>query len=142
REGVAPDRIERVGNIMIDALEMMRPRIESLDTARAYGHEPGGYGVVTLHRPSNVDQPDSLAAAVDAVVAVANEVPLVFPVHPRTRARLECFGLAERLERCAAIAVTPPLGYLGFMSLMMSACLVVTDSGGVQEETTYLGIPC
>lgn len=139
-EGVASTRVTRVGNIMMDSFELVRPRIEAAGRARALGLAPGGYGVVTLHRPSNVDDPAQLARLVDALVAVQARLPLVFPVHPRTAARLAGEG-RSRLE-AAGVRLVEPESYIGFMSLVAGAAAVITDSGGVQEETTYLGIPC
>lgn len=141
REGIPPDRIECVGNIMIDSYEMLRPVIQSRNIPAALGITVGGYGVVTLHRPSNVDDREQLAGLVDHLAKAAASLPLVFPVHPRTRKQLSAFGLSERLTD-AGIRLIDPLGYVDFMSLVSNAKLVVTDSGGVQEETTYLGIPC
>jgi UDP-N-acetylglucosamine 2-epimerase (non-hydrolysing) len=142
REGVPAERIERVGNIMIDSYEMMRPAIEADGTRAAMGLEPNRYAVVTLHRPSNVDSCEALAPLVEQLVAVAARLPLVFAVHPRTRRRLEEFGLLERLAGQPGVQLTEPLGYLQFMNLVRTASAVITDSGGVQEESTYLGIPC
>jgi UDP-N-acetylglucosamine 2-epimerase (non-hydrolysing) len=142
REGVDPARIERVGNIMIDSLELQRARIEADGTRAALGLEAGGYGVVTLHRPSNVDDRGVLAALVAQLVEVARTLPLVFAVHPRTNKQLHAFGLRAALERAPGLRLIEPLGYLQFMNLVFGARLVITDSGGVQEETTYLDIPC
>jgi UDP-N-acetylglucosamine 2-epimerase (non-hydrolysing) len=144
REGIAPSKVERVGNIMIDSFELLAPKIRAAGMAAKLGVVPGQYGVVTLHRPSNVDDAAQLGLIVDQLIAVARHVPLVFPVHPRTRQRLRDFGLAERLELEAAGAVrlTEPLSYVEFMSLVVDCRFALTDSGGVQEETSYLGIPC
>lgn len=142
REGVAPERIERVGNIMIDSLVMMQPRIKEARMADKLGLVNGAYGVVTLHRPVNVDTKGALEAALGAVVEVSRRLPLVFPMHPRTRARAEQFGLLPLLERTGAITVCKPQGYVDFMSLLSDAAMAITDSGGIQEETCYLGIPC
>jgi len=137
-EGIPRDRVELVGNTMIDTL------LESLDAARAaeawreHGLERGNYLLVTLHRPALVDDPDLLVRTVDALEDVARELPVVFPVHPRTRARLEAAGRT----RSPGITLTPPLPYRAFLSLEADATAVLTDSGGVQEETTALGIPC
>jgi UDP-N-acetylglucosamine 2-epimerase (non-hydrolysing) len=139
-EGISEDRISRVGNIMIDSFEMMRPRIEAADMPRRLGL-PERYAVVTLHRPSNVDRREALVALVGSLAEVQNELALVFPVHPRTEARLEEYGLRPRLE-AAGVRLVEPLPYVSFMSLVTGAAAVITDSGGVQEETTYLGIPC
>lgn len=141
REGVDPARVERVGNIMMDSYELLRDRIEGEGAAAHYGLTPGGYGVVTLHRPSNVDDPAMLRLLVNELKAAADLVPLFFAVHPRTRKRLEEFGLWNELAE-ARITLAEPLSYVRFMSLVQDAKLVITDSGGVQEETTYLGIPC
>jgi UDP-N-acetylglucosamine 2-epimerase (non-hydrolysing) len=139
REGVAPEKIERVGNIMIDSFEMLRRPIAERRYGEQLGLPAGGYGVVTMHRPVNVDDPAMLAAAVAQIAAITDRLPLVFPMHPRTRRRLSEFDLLPRLGRVIAIE---PLSYIDFMSLVSEARLVITDSGGVQEETTYLGIPC
>jgi UDP-N-acetylglucosamine 2-epimerase (non-hydrolysing) len=142
REGVDPSRIERVGNIMIDSLELQRARIEQDGTRAALGLTPQGYGVVTLHRPSNVDDPATLAALVRELTTVARNLPLVFAVHPRTNKQLAAFGLRAALENAPGMKLIEPLGYIPFMNLVFGARLAITDSGGLQEETTYLGIPC
>src|SRR5690606_38952385 len=130
--GVPAERIERVGNIMIDSFEMLRPRIEAAGMAAKLGLEPRAYGVVTLHRPSNVDARERLELIVERLVTVSERLPLVFPVHPRTRRRLDEFGLAERLGRSAGIRVVEPLSYIEFMSLVVGCRLAITDSGGIQ----------
>jgi UDP-N-acetylglucosamine 2-epimerase (non-hydrolysing) len=140
-EGVPPEKIECVGNIMIDSFEMLRSRIEAADTCSRLGLTKP-YALVTLHRPSNVDTREPLAALVQALLELARELTVVFPVHPRTRQRLEEFGLLGSLAGAPAIRLTEPLSYIEFMSLAMSCTIAITDSGGVQEETTYLGIPC
>ena len=142
REGCAESRIVRVGNIMIDSYELMRPRIEEAATHEEFDLTPGNFGVVTLHRPSNVDRPETLAMLVGTLAEVAETVPLVFAVHPRTRKNLETFGLWDRLAQAPGITLTEPLNYIRFMALVSRARLAITDSGGIQEETTYLGIPC
>jgi UDP-N-acetylglucosamine 2-epimerase (non-hydrolysing) len=141
-EGVAPGRVVRVGNIMMDSYELLRPRIEAARTRERFGLERGGYGVVTLHRPANVDRKETLGPLVDVLGAVAGRVPLVFAVHPRTRASLEKFGLMGRFAAAPGIHLAEPMGYIEFMGLVTEARLAITDSGGIQEETTYLGIPC
>lgn len=142
REGIPETRIDRVGNIMIDAFELQRARIEADGTRAGLGLAPKAFGVVTLHRPSNVDVPAVLAGLVEQLVSLAAEQPLVFPVHPRTRARLESLGLLARLADAPGMRLLEPVGYIQFMSLVTAAAVVITDSGGVQEETTYLDIPC
>ena len=141
-EGVASEKITRVGNIMLDSYELMRGAIEASGERERLDLQGREYGVVTLHRPSNVDAPASLAALVRQLKAVAARLPLVFPVHPRTRKNLETFGLWPELAQAPGITVIEPLGYVDFMNLVCSARVAITDSGGVQEETTYLGIPC
>jgi UDP-N-acetylglucosamine 2-epimerase (non-hydrolysing) len=141
-EGVDASRIDFVGNIMIDSYEMLRPAIEASGAHGRLGLEPQAYGVVTLHRPSNVDDRRVLGELVAQLERVSEKLLLLFAVHPRTRKRLEEFGLAGNLAANARIRVTEPLGYIEFMNLVANARAVVTDSGGVQEETTYLGIPC
>jgi UDP-N-acetylglucosamine 2-epimerase (non-hydrolysing) len=125
---------------MIDSFEMLRARIEASD-ARARLGLTEAYAIVTLHRPSNVDAPEPLAALVQALIDLSSELTVVFAIHPRTRRRLEDFALLEKLSGAASIRLTEPLGYLEFMSLVMGCTIAITDSGGVQEETTYLGIP-
>ena len=142
REGVAVSKIERVGNIMIDAFEMLRDDIVAADWPRAQGFAKETYGVVTMHRPANVDDLARLTALVDAFERIAARTALVLPLHPRTRQRLETGGLLDRLARVPRLKLLPPLGYVEFMSAVVSARFVLTDSGGIQEETTYLGIPC
>ena len=142
REGVTPERIARVGNIMIDSLEMMRPAIESKKHYAALGLQRGGYGVVTLHRPSNVDEAANLRPLVEMLIGAAARSPIVFPVHPRTRQRLRSFGLLEKVTSAPGLKLIDPLGYTDFMSLVFGCRFALTDSGGIQEETTYLGIPC
>lgn len=146
REGVAASRICFAGNVMIDSLQHHRARAASAaDTLRAHGLDAaaiaGGYGVVTLHRPSNVDQPETLGPLLDTLATVARDLPLVFALHPRTRGNIERFGLAGRIDP-ARMLVLPPQGYLEMLGLMAGATLVLTDSGGLQEETTALGVPC
>jgi UDP-N-acetylglucosamine 2-epimerase (non-hydrolysing) len=141
-EGHPSERIERVGNIMIDSYELVRPLIEVEDVATGFGLTPGNYGVVTLHRPANVDDVHVLKSILDQLTAVARELPLVFAVHPRTQDRLRKFGLWDGLAGSPGIQLIEPLGYIHFMALIRHARLALTDSGGIQEETTYLGIPC
>jgi UDP-N-acetylglucosamine 2-epimerase (non-hydrolysing) len=141
-EGVPAEKIELVGNIMLDSFELLAPKIRAAAVAGRFGLPKGQYGVVTLHRPSNVDDKAQLGLIVDKLLAIAQRLPLVFPVHPRTRQRLKEFGLAGRIEAVPAIKLTEPLSYIEFMSLVTDCRFALTDSGGVQEETSYLGIPC
>lgn len=141
-EGVAPDKVTNVGNVMIDSYELMRERIRASGERERLGLAGREYGVVTLHRPSNVDEPETLSALVTQLTDIAARLPLVFPVHPRTRKNLEAFGLWATLANAPGLQMVAPLGYVDFMNLVCGARLVITDSGGVQEETTYLDIPC
>ena len=141
-EGVAKERIDLIGNIMIDSYEMQRENIEAAATTRTLGLTKGQFGVVTLHRPSNVDTRDALGGLVNTLLELSRSLPLVFAVHPRTRRRLQEFGLEASLLAAPGMKVVDPLGYIEFMNLVSNAAAVITDSGGVQEETTYLGIPC
>jgi UDP-N-acetylglucosamine 2-epimerase (non-hydrolysing) len=140
-EGIPQGRISRVGNIMLDSFELVRPAIEAADVPGELGLERGGYGVVTLHRPSNVDDPAQLIRLVDSLTEAQRRLPLVFPVHPRTARRLGAALFDSRLAR-AGVRLIDPLPYVRFMSLVTGAATAITDSGGIQEETTYLGIPC
>jgi UDP-N-acetylglucosamine 2-epimerase (non-hydrolysing) len=136
-EGHDPARIHRVGNVMIDTLLAHRRQAETHSQVfSTLAIEPGSYAVLTLHRPETVDRPGRLAAALEAVARVAGEIPIVYPVHPRTRRLLDPAALDQNLR------LLEPLGYLDFLKLMDHACFVLTDSGGIQEETTVLGVPC
>ena len=139
REGIDAERVVFVGNVMIDTLLAQLERARTLDVARSLGLEPGAYAAVTLHRPSNVDDPAALTEILDGLERVAAELPVVLPLHPRTRRSAEAAGLAGRFER---LRVLEPLGYTGMLSLLDGAAVVLTDSGGLQEETTALGVPC
>jgi UDP-N-acetylglucosamine 2-epimerase (non-hydrolysing) len=136
REGIAADRIHFVGNVMIDSLRSHRSRAVVPALAAK-----GRFGVVTLHRPSNVDDPDALAESLDILRAVAQRLPLVCAFHPRTLTKVASFGFAAKLQN-KHLVVVPPQGYLEMLGLMSAATLVLTDSGGMQEETTALGVPC
>jgi UDP-N-acetylglucosamine 2-epimerase (non-hydrolysing) len=140
REGIAPERIRYVGNVMIDSLVAELPAARALGLGDQLGLPRGGYALVTLHRPSNVDAPGRLAELAQFLVRLAARMPVAFPVHPRTHAKLREAGLLDELER--ALRILPAQGYREFLSLMDGARVVVSDSGGVQEETTHLGIPC
>ncbi|MGH8371268.1 MAG: non-hydrolyzing UDP-N-acetylglucosamine 2-epimerase [Gammaproteobacteria bacterium] len=142
REGVPEAKITRVGNIMLDAYESMRDLIHANGTRHRLALEKGEYGVVTLHRPSNVDIQEILIRLIAQLTRTAEKIALVFPVHPRTRKNLERFDLWQRLEDAPRIHLIEPLGYVDFMNLVCDARLIITDSGGIQEETTYLDIPC
>jgi UDP-N-acetylglucosamine 2-epimerase (non-hydrolysing) len=141
REGHANGAMHLVGNVMIDTLLWLLPQARSRDTLTRYGLQSGGYGVVTLHRPTNVDTAKTLSALLDVLVETSRQLPLVFPVHPRTRRRIEEFGLCSKFQESRLVDL-PPLGYLDFLALTSQAAVIVTDSGGLQEESTALGIPC
>jgi UDP-N-acetylglucosamine 2-epimerase (non-hydrolysing) len=148
REGVDPARVCFAGNVMIDSLLAGRERARSAaEVLRAQGADaallahPAGYGVVTLHRPSNVDHADTLRALLGVLGDVAARLPLVFALHPRTRANIDRFDLASMIDP-QRVVLLPPQGYLEMIGLMAGATLVLTDSGGLQEETTALGVPC
>lgn len=142
REGVPSDQIHFVGNVMIDSL------VDSIEMARqksgleTFGVTEGEYVLVTLHRPSNVDNSERLATLVDILCTAAERWPVIFPAHPRTRERLEDLGFDEDFEHVEHLHLSDPLSYLDFLQLMDGAGTVLTDSGGIQEETTILGIPC
>jgi len=140
REGVDGCKIHMVGNVMIDSLEQCRPVWERADVVARLGLTRGDYAVVTLHRPSNVDDPATLRGLVKALAEIGRRIPLVFPVHPRTQRRLEAME-GDSLGASGARYLAP-LGYLDFVGLVAASRLVLTDSGGLQEETTALGVPC
>jgi UDP-N-acetylglucosamine 2-epimerase (non-hydrolysing) len=139
REGIDKSRIAFVGNVMIDTLVARLPIARELSVARRLGLSDGRLVVATLHRPSNVDDPETLAACLHGLNAIAMDAPVVLPLHPRTLKQITGFGLNHLV---AGLCVTEPLGYVEMLSLIDSAAVVVTDSGGVQEETTALGVPC
>ena len=142
KEGIAENKIDRVGNIMIDSLEMLRTTIEKQDACTELGLKSGNYGLVTLHRPSNVDDPDILKDLCQKLIRISEKIPLAFPVHPRTHKNMEQLGLLSRLENAKQVMILEPLNYIRFMNLVFNCLFALTDSGGIQEETTYLGIPC
>lgn len=138
-EGIPASRVVFVGNVMIDTLHAQLGKARSLDMPARLGVPRGGYALSTLHRPSNVDDRDALAAVLEALVHVSEEMPVVLPLHPRTRRNAGQFGMASLLER---LMVTEPVGYTEMLGLTDGAAVVLTDSGGLQEETTVLGVPC
>jgi len=142
REGVPAARIRQVGNVMIDTLAANLERARAREAPRRQGVEPRRYIYVTLHRPSNVDTRESLAAIVTCLLDVSRRSPVVFPVHPRTRQRLADFGLLDLLVASSGVKLIEPVGYLDSIGLAEAASCVLTDSGGLQEETTFLRVPC
>ena len=141
REGVAPASIAMVGNVMIDTLVRLLPAADGERELRAFslqnGAGPRPFVLVTLHRPSNVDEPKMLGRLIASLERIAGDVPVIFPAHPRTRARVTAFGIDTK-----RLAFVEPLTYLQFLGLQRHAAVVITDSGGIQEETTFLGVPC
>jgi UDP-N-acetylglucosamine 2-epimerase (non-hydrolysing) len=142
REGIDLAKIHFVGNVMIDTLLSHRRRASESDVLARLGLMSREYALITLHRPSNVDDPDTLRGILSALEVVQTHLPLVFPIHPRTRKNVEALGMADWLASLDNLILTEPLGYFDFLCLMDHARLVLTDSGGVQEETTILGVPC
>ena len=144
-EGVPKEKIHFVGNVMIDSLLKHRSLAEKLTLVQQYGLKPSGYATLTLHRPSNVDDPNILGGILEALSEIAQEVPIIFPIHPRTKKMAMQFGLDRYFnigDEVKGIWLTEPMGYLEFLHLNMNARMVLTDSGGLQEETTVLGVPC
>lgn len=142
KEGIPEKRIKFVGNIMIDSLELIRDKIENISVYKDFNCSKGHYGLVTLHRPSNVDNSAILEKICTKLVDISKKIPLIFPVHPRTVAKLNKYNLNKKIEDAESIHWINPLGYIEFMNLVFNSQFIVTDSGGIQEETTYLGIPC
>ena len=140
-EGIPAERVRFVGNVMIDSLLDHLKIAENSTVREDLGIEAHNYGVLTLHRPSNVDEKEVFSGILDALLAISERLPIIFPVHPRTRARIAEFGFTDRIA-ASNIKLIDPLGYLDFMRLYSGARLVLTDSGGLQEETSVLGIPC
>ncbi len=141
-EGVKAEKVFFVGNVMIDALMANRKRAAASDVLKRFRLEENAYAVLTLHRPSNVDAAEPLERIVAALEVIRDKAPIVFPAHPRTLKNLQRFGLLERLERGGKVRVVEPLGYVDFLRLTDASRMVITDSGGLQEETTMLGVPC
>jgi UDP-N-acetylglucosamine 2-epimerase (non-hydrolysing) len=142
REGVDPSKVHFVGNVMIDTLLAHRDRARATAVHASLGLEAGEYGLITLHRPSNVDQTVAFERLMHGIDVVAHDLPLVFPVHPRTRPAITRSETAAAMVASGRLRLIDPLGYLDFIGLMERARVVLTDSGGVQEETTILGVPC
>jgi UDP-N-acetylglucosamine 2-epimerase (non-hydrolysing) len=145
REGISEDKVFFVGNVMVDTLLKHRERARSCRIREKLGLTSGGYGILTLHRPSNVDDQKTLMKILDTIREVAKEFPIVFPCHPRTRQQLDRSSdthVWDWAQKTSGLLIMEPLGYMEFLSLMSEARLVLTDSGGIQEETTVLGVPC
>lgn len=142
REGVADDKVHFVGNVMIDSLVHYRRKAAETRTVEKLGLESGSYVLMTMHRPANVDAEAGLRSILQVVEDTARYKKVLFPIHPRTLNNLRNFGLAERLNAIPNLQLMEPQGYLEFLNLMEHAAIIVTDSGGIQEETTYLQVPC
>lgn len=140
-EGILAERIFRVGNIMVDSLLRFRPHAERLEAWKVHGLNKGAYALVTLHRPANVDDAAALQEILSALMTIGAQIPVLFPAHPRTETHLREGGWKKKLKD-KGVVLTPPLSYLDFLNLMINARVVLTDSGGIQEETTVLGVPC
>lgn len=141
-EGVSADRIDLIGNIMIDSFEMLRDKITESTAAADFGLGGLDYALVTLHRPSNVDTPEQLTPIVNTLLALSETLRMVFVAHPRTMKGIVEFGIKDRLDAAQGLTVVEPQPYVRFMNLVTNARAIITDSGGLQEESTYLGIPC
>lgn len=142
REGVSSDRVFYVGNVMIDTLLKNREKAESSTIMEDLKVQPGTYLTMTLHRPSNVDNPAALSSLLDVIDAIQKDITILFPIHPRTRNNIEKFGLGDRVKRMKNLRLLEPIGYLDFLKLNTYARCVLTDSGSLQEETTVLRVPC
>lgn len=142
REGISSNKIDRVGNIMIDSLEMLKGKIQEQHTCEEFGLEPGNFGLITLHRPSNVDDSISLEKICRGLAHISRKIPLAFPIHPRTRKSLQSKGMVSLLTKEPGMVLLEPVSYTRFINMVFNCRFAITDSGGIQEETTYLGIPC
>ncbi len=141
-EGMEPEKIQLVGNIMIDTLLLHSQKADRRDIHRELQIPKENYALITLHRPSNVDIKDIFSGIIEALESIAEDTTVVFPAHPRTRKKIDEFNLTSWINRIPNFVLTEPLGYLDFMALMKEARVILTDSGGLQEETTILGVPC
>jgi len=142
REGIPPEKIHLVGNVMIDSLIANLKRAEASTILEQLNVRERGYSLVTLHRPSNVDQRENLSKILAALKAIQEKIKIIFPIHPRTRRMITELGFGDEVRQMQNLILLDPIGYLDFIHLMAHTHFVLTDSGGIQEETTYLGIPC
>jgi UDP-N-acetylglucosamine 2-epimerase (non-hydrolysing) len=142
KEGIKQNKIKRVGNIMIDTLELLRDKIENEDVLNILNLKPQEFAIVTIHRPSNVDERIKLGKVLKILLIIAKQIKILFPIHPRTRKRFEEVGLFNKFNDNKQLIIIEPQSYVKFMNLVFNSRFVITDSGGIQEETTYLGIPC
>jgi UDP-N-acetylglucosamine 2-epimerase (non-hydrolysing) len=141
-EGVADERVFFAGNVMIDSLVRYQEKAKTTTILEDLGLSTSDYIVMTMHRPANVDTKEGLESILELIELSSQDTKIIFPIHPRTRSHMEKFGLADRLDQAKNLIMTEPLGYLEFIQLMSNATAILTDSGGIQEETTYLGVPC
>ncbi len=142
REGIPLERIHFVGNVMIDSLLSQISKTENRGTLRRFGVKAGNYAILTLHRPSNVDNPDVFMGIFNVMIDLSQELPIIWPVHPRSRKMLEQLGLEHHIKNNQELRLVEPIGYLDMLTLNRRARLIITDSGGLQEEATVLGVPC
>lgn len=142
KEGIDRAKIHFVGNVMIDSLAYFLEKANGSPVLQQFELQPRGYALVTLHRPSNVDEPENFLKIISAFEEIQRHLPIIFPIHPRTEKNIKLFGLEEKVKSLKNLKLLPPVGYLDFMQLTQKCKFVMTDSGGIQEETTYLGIPC
>jgi UDP-N-acetylglucosamine 2-epimerase (non-hydrolysing) len=142
REGVAEEKIHFVGNVMIDTLLGNKAKAEQSDILARMSLAPKGYAVITLHRPSNVDDMGNFGEIISAFEVIEKDIKLIFPIHPRTRNNMKGTGIGKRVEAMKNLVLLEPVGYLDFLKLTANAAIVITDSGGIQEETTILQVPC
>ena len=142
REGIPEDKIFLVGNVMIDSLMANKEKAEKSRILEELNIKPNSYAILTLHRPSNVDNPVVFGRILDAIEVIQSDMPVIFPIHPRTHKNIAGSELARKIDSMRSLRLTKPLGYLDFLKLMSNARLVLTDSGGIQEETTILKVPC
>jgi UDP-N-acetylglucosamine 2-epimerase (non-hydrolysing) len=141
-EGFPAERYSLVGNVMIDSLLLFKKKINKIKSYRNYNLKKKSYTVLTLHRPGNVDSKKKLERILEAIEEMQKKIPIIMPLHPRTRNSFRKFNLFRKIKQMKNLTITKPLGYIDFMSLVANSKIVVTDSGGIQEETTFLGIPC
>jgi UDP-N-acetylglucosamine 2-epimerase (non-hydrolysing) len=142
KEGVSDEKVFFVGNVMIDSLAYYHQKSKTLSTMQELGVKAKEFMLVTMHRPANVDTPEGLGSILEIIEKASEHLSVIFPIHPRTRNNMEKFGLSDKLESIKNLILTEPQGYLEFLNLMDNANLIITDSGGIQEETTFLQVPC
>ena len=142
KEGILDDKVFFVGNVMIDSLVYYHQKSKTLNTMQELGVKSKEFMLVTMHRPANVDIPEGLKSILEIIEKASQHLAVIFPIHPRTRNNMEKFGLSDKLKSIKNLILTEPQGYLEFLNLMDNAKLIITDSGGIQEETTFLQVPC